>query len=522
MSDFYDYFEVDSYNVTSQEDHFIGGPSIVIIGMISFTVIIMIILAIHLFSKKLENMECEAVHQEIDPIEEIEPLPLYQEREILTEAEVNLSNYIQSSNTINTIPRDTMNIINRLNEASSSSSHEQYTRILGNNQTNHDPTEHQEGEPRPSTSTIPVPLPEKENMPRIPPPCYDVALTQPRISNKGMIVLPQDPSFSILPFISRSSATIQHQSIRRNRERLRNFFSLHRHHSRSSLSSNSPNDYRLQDPPTLSTSSHSHSTSSTTDSTPSETESLNHHRRRESSLNESRSRSFFGRRHRHPHYFRRQRRRRLRVRHSTDNASISSISVYYPTSVIDIPEDHYNIENQATDPATRRNYRVPSYTSSVGRNTPTNVTTINDDHDPDLSISAQHLLSNISECGTTTAPLQSLPYQNSSLEVLNGHESWLDISPSIPSTSTTPEKGEIIHIDSSVRAENSLDNIASTSTNQASPSNYININMQSNNHNHNHNEITIHSNFDPVHSNINDTSYHNTNERDTVINVITY
>jgi len=462
----------------------------------------MIIIAIHLFSKKLEDMECEIV-EEAENIEEIEPLPQYQEREIVTEAEVNLSNYIQSNNTINTIPRDTMNIINRLNNEAS---RDQYARIYDQSNSNNDHIEDEEEEPRPSTSTIPVPLPEKENMPRIPPPCYDVALTQPRISTKGMIVLPQDPSFSILPFLSRNSSTIQYQSIRRNRERLRDIFVIHRHHSNSSNNNSSPNNYRFQDSQiTSSLSTSSHSSNSSDHSTTSETNALNHHRRRDSSRRSSRSRLIFGHQ-RHSHIFRRNRRSRLRSRQSTDNISVSSISVYYPTSVIDIPEDHYSIETHANDSI--RNYRAPSYISE--RNSPPTTTTINGGQDPELSLINQHLLSNISEYGTST--VQS--HQASSLEVLHGNESWYDIPPPTPTPSIQHiDKAEIIQTDSVISVENNLNNVASTSQ---TPSDCINIDVQSNNNNSH--QITIHSNFDLVHSNTNNTNYHNTNEHDTVIN----
>jgi len=525
MSDYYDYFEVDfdDFNRTNINDHFIGGPSIVIIGIISFFVVVMIIIAIHLFSKKLEDMECEGM-EDTDHIEEIEPLPQYQEREILTEAEVNLSNYIQFNNTINTIPRDTMNIINRLNETST---HDHYARNFDNNNNNNNNNnncnnnvheENQEEEPQPSTSTIPVPLPEKENMPRIPPPCYDVALTQPRISNKGMIVLPQDPSFSVLPFISRNSSTLQFHSIRRNRERFREIFTFRRHHSQHSSTSTEPNDYRIQDSQiTSSLSTSSQSSNSSSLSTISESESLNyhhHHRRHDSDLRISRSR-LFGR-HRHSHTLRRYRRRRLHAHQSTDNISVSSISVYYPTSTIDIPEDHYSIETHSNDSI--RNYRASTYSSVVGRNSPT-TTTINGGQDPDLSLTTQHLLSNISEYDTSTAQPSIQPQQNSSLEVLHDNESWCDI----PHQTSTPSnqyinKCEVIQMDSAVSLESNPDNIASTSQ---TPSNHINIDAQSTNNNDSH-HITIHTNLDPVQSNTNNTNLPNTKECDTIINVNVY
>jgi len=506
MSDFYEYFEVEGYEEPVIEDHFVGGTSIFFIGVLSFVVIVIIILAIHIFSKKLDELDCQVI-QNTERIEEMEPLPVYQEREIPTEAEVNLSNYVQFSDTINTIPRDTMNIINRLNESSNG-----YTRLINDNQVNGENTENNENqgeEPQP-TSTIPVPLPEKASMPRIPPPCYDVALTQPRINNKGLIVLPQDPSFSILPFFSRSTA-VHRNSIRRNRPRSGLFsFHLHRSNSNSSSTNHTPNNYRYQEPQITSSLSTSSNTSSDSAISESNTALTQHHRN--SSVHDSRIRSFLRHRH-HSNTFRRHRRRRLRAHRSSDNISVSSISVYYPTSVMDIPEDHYSIETHAYSSV--RNYHSHSF-SSVGRNLPTNATTINGSHDPELSQSTQHLLSTISEYGSSSIQ-QSQPYQNSTLAVLHDNESWIDIPPPTPIMEYEENNKNVpiaSHADSAISVESDQDNIASTSQN--SQDNII-INVQSNNH-QDSNQITIHSNFDPV----NNLSYQHTNEQDSVINVITY
>jgi len=58
MSDYYGYFDIDSsYNATTIDDDFIGGTSVILIGVASFVVVILIILAIHLFSKKLNKTD---------------------------------------------------------------------------------------------------------------------------------------------------------------------------------------------------------------------------------------------------------------------------------------------------------------------------------------------------------------------------------------------------------------------------------------------------------------------------------
>ncbi|ORX47376.1 hypothetical protein BCR36DRAFT_584879 [Piromyces finnis] len=426
MDGFYDNFEIENYNRTSVDDHVIDGTSILIVGIVSLILIILIIMGIRIFSKKLEELGCEGI-QEIRRVEDIEPLPQYQEREIPTEAEINLSNYIQSNNTISTIPRDTMNIINRLNEASAQQMTQQST--------HHENTENQEEEEEdsyssmPSTSIIPVPFPQKENMPHIPPPCYDIALTQPRITTKGMIVLPQDPSFSLLPFLSRSPST-NNQNIRRNRKRLRRFFIIHRRHSNRFPNTNSPNNYRFQDSQNnsiLSTTSHSSSTSSLHLMTNFESNpNLNHHNHfrrhlRESSRHSSRLNVF--RRHHHSNSIRRQRRRR---HHCADNASIS---IYYPTSVADIPEDHYSIEVHDCNNNNVRNYQPSSNTSSFERNS-TTVEDTSNCQDPEVSLNTvQHLLSNEN---TTSGVKQSQDYQTIPLKE-QCDELCLDITQAVSS-----------------------------------------------------------------------------------------
>jgi len=446
-----DYYEYDSDSFTTIDENFIGGTSLVIIGAVALVIVILLLLAIRIFSKKLDDLGYDGAYQNYEePIEEIEPLPLYVERE--TRPEMNLSDY----NTINTIPKDTMNIINRLNSLS-----EPTIMTTSNNNVNinhnsnpNDPTSTNNIniDFNLSTSTLPLPTPEKENMPCIPPPCYDIAITQPRINNEGMIVLPQDPTFN-QPIFTRSSSTTHHHrhSLRRNRHRFMRFF------SHSPTTTSSFNNYRIptRSPSMISTSSDSSNTNQNQyqniPSNPNSNNSSETSNRRGSTTgaaddSESSSRFIFGRHGHHYHRVssssRRYRRRLLRHhRHSTDNASISSISIC-PTTPIEVPEGHYNINRN-----THFEVRSPSqhYQNNPTTTAGATTTTVTD---PETSMSMQPLLSTPSSSSSGSSHVDdTISPQNSS-----SGDRWMDLTPYQPSSSNQ----EFIHIDSGININDDL------------------------------------------------------------------
>ncbi|KAG4086853.1 hypothetical protein H8356DRAFT_1732962 [Neocallimastix lanati (nom. inval.)] len=525
MSEFNDFnifdFEASlNHNSTIMDDDFIGGTSIIIIGIISFIVVIIIIIAIHLFSKKLNSIDCENGYQQFDnPLEEMEPLPEYEERETRPDGEVDLSDYIQANNTINTIPRDTMNIINILNSNSQRNLHVSFTDTTqlppppsptitdnydGSNNSHHDHDHQVRNDDYllsiPSTSILPLPRPKRESIPNIPPPCYDIALTQPRISNQGMIVLPQDPSFATnLPTLLRNSSSHRH-ILRRSRQRLIKFFTHHR------MSSPLNNNYRL---PSHSSSVTSHSSiissgSSNSDSNlnPSsshhhdQSQQQHHHsndpyndNRSSLSINRrsrnhvSRSRAFLNRLHpTHLHassIFSRRRRHRsnlLRFYGSTDNDSISSVSIY-PTTMIDIPEDHYNISGGGMNYHEVRNNIIPEIERGCTTTATSMIPCINDNSAPVQSISmaesihstpTTQVVSTTDNININSMTTQSISIENrihtptlnnmethqtnrqassSSSEVLNNREAWVDVTQYNPSL-INHEEEDIINFNS--------------------------------------------------------------------------
>jgi len=502
MTDYNDFnifdFEASlNHNSTIMDDDFIGGTSVIIIGVVSFFVVIIIIIAIHLFSKKLNSIDCENGYQQFDnPLEEMEPLPQYEERETRLDGEVDLSDYIQANNTINTIPRDTMNIINILSSTSQRNMHVSFTdtphsppssppptitdNYDGNN--SHHDHDHQVNNDDlndllsiPSTSTLPLPRPKRESIPNIPPPCYDIALTQPRISNQGMIVLPQDPSFATnLPILLRNSSSHRH-ILRRSRQRLMRFFTHHR------TSSPLNNNYRLPNH-SSSVNSHSSTISSSSSNSDSNLNSFYHNHdqqqhnqssdtnddnrsspsiSRRSRNHESRSRAFLNRLH-HTHihsssvFSRRRRRHRsnlLRIYGSMDNDSISSVSIY-PTIMVDIPEDHYNISGMNCHevrstiiPEIERGYStttsmIPCINDSSAsiqsistadniHSTTTQVVSTADNVNPitTQSIPTIHTTT-LSNVATHHTDIQA---SSSSSEVLNNTETWVDVTQYNPS-----------------------------------------------------------------------------------------
>jgi len=507
MSDYYGYFDIDSsYNATTIDDDFIGGTSVILIGVASFVVVILIILAIHLFSKKLNEVQCDNGYQQFDnAAEEIEPLPEYEERETGPDGEVDLSDCIHT-NTIDTIPRNTMNIINILsnnsqitvhsdnNNNNSNNNNNNNNEIIHsnsnnsscsrasttseNNQINNEMDIEEQLLAIPSTSTLPLPTPEKENMPCVPPPCYDVALTQPRINNQGMIVLPQDPSFAInLPSLLRSTNAHRHY-MRRSRQRIKRFFSRH---DTASLSNN---NYHLPD---QSSSVHSHTSnfSSNISNIDSNNNNINNDSNsngnnnssnncaninisdnnrspninRRNSDHRSKSRSFMN-------HFRiknstksSKKFRRNLLRHNnqtSDNASISSVSIY-PTTMIDIPEDHYNIDGNICREI--RSNRIPEIERGC-TSTNTNIPGTNDIstnvHTLPMENNSNNDINNI-DTNITEIHYQ----QTNSINVLNTTDSLVELSNYNPSLL---HEGEIINFDSNSNNDKNDDSNSSNHT----------------------------------------------------------
>ena len=504
-----DYYEYDSDNYTTIDENFIGGTSLVIIGAVAVVIVILLLLAIRIFSKKLDDFGYDGAYQNYEePIEEVEPLPLYVERE--TRPEMDLSDY----NTINTIPKDTMNIINRLNSLS-----EPTTLTTSNNNininNNSNPndltsTNNINVDFNLSTSTLPLPTPEKENMPCIPPPCYDIAITQPRINNEGMIVLPQDPTFN-QPIITRSSSTTppHRNSLRRNRHRFMRFF------SHSPTTTSSYNNYRISTHSSSSDSSNTNQNqyqniSSNSNSCSSSSDTLN---RRGSTTevtveSESSSRFIFGRgrhNHRTSSSLRRNRRRLLRHhRHSTDNNSISSISIC-PTAPIEVPEGHYYINRN-----TNFEVRSPSQHYQDNPTTTTEATTTTST-DPETSMSMQPLLSTQSNSNNSSSSSSSSSSSHvddtRSSQTSSSGDRWMNLAPYQPSSSNQ----EFIHIDSGIsinddlksiqlhsnndQRENSSNEDESNPTTPFNSSVCVNINMNANPVDNDYHQITISNDY---------------------------
>jgi len=480
MSDYY-YYDIDSFDSTTIDDDFVGGTVILIIGALSLVVVILLLLAIRIFSKKLNTIECnESYPRYEEPIEEIEPLPLYEARESRPEGEVDLSDYIQANNTINTIPRDTMIIINRLSTNNENSDYDDYS---SNDNNNH------------NMSTLPLPTPEKENMPCIPPPCYDIALTQPRINNQGMIVLPQDPTFN-QPILTRST---RRHSLRRSRQRFMRFFS----HFHSPFSIN----YRL---PIRSSSMISCSSASSesnvnlnqyqrirSNSSISDIHNNNTVNRRGSNIGRLRTIFIFSRHghNRNNSFSSRRYRRLLRFCHSTDNSSISSISIC-PTTSIEVPEDHYSI-NHNTNYEVRRHHSIsnidqsPSTTTSVSRKTSLTNETNNNKSSP----------------------------QNDSSEETNHTDTWMNIT-----QYQLTSESEFTRMDSGVSINSNLNNMASSSnTSPVNSSECVNISMDANPSDTDCHQITISNDYLNINNNIQnndingDEDFHNS-----VINLVAF
>jgi len=486
MSD-YGYFEMEpSYNATTIDDDFIGGTSIIIIGIISLIIVAFIILSIHLFAKKINNLQFESGYQQFDDSAgEIEPLPEYEEREEQNQEEVDISEYI------NTIPRDTMNIINILssnslrsiysdnriqfnnnNDISDNNNNGNHRNNQnnsnndcnsncndsnrGDNQINNDMNVDEQLLAIPSTSTLPLPKPGKENKPCVPPPCYDIALTQPRINDQGMIVLPQDPSFTTnLPSLQKSSK-IHHHYLRRTRKRVMRFFSSHDN------SSSSNNNNNLQNHSLSVNSNFSDSSSSSlicnnnnnndrnNNNNNSDNNSNNNNNNnsnisgngngnnnnnnnsisiinRRSSSRRSRSRSFINRfriTHSSSPSSWKDRRNALPLNnHLSDNDSISSVSIY-PTTMIDIPEDHYNINGNICREI--RNNHIPEIERGC-TSTATVIPGMNDNSDIVHALPEEDVVnSTFSNIDTNITDIQS--QQTNSIEVLNSVESLVEAS----------------------------------------------------------------------------------------------
>jgi hypothetical protein len=461
----YDYYETDpsKYNYTSLDNDFIGGKSLIILSIVFFAVVVLIVLAIYLFSKKLNNLEYEESSEQCNnPIEEMEPLPEYEEREIHPDGEVDLTDYIQENNTINTIPRDTMAIINILSRNSQRNIHINDTNTHNNGLTrdnNVDGNQINETELNgmisiPSTSTLPLPTTERENIPSIPPPCYDIALTQPRINKQGMIVLPQDPSFTEnLPTQLRNSSS-HHHALRKGRRYIKRFFTIH------GTSSSSNNNYRFSNQSSSLHSFSSYLTNNTFNSNMNSNlnsfspqysndnnDNIDNNENnnnssdirpldinRSSGSDGSRSRSILD--HLHPSHSssissRRKRRNFLRRHNALDNASISSVSIYPTTTIIDVPEDHYNISGISFHEV--RNTNIPQIERGCSSTT-TVIPGIND-----VSITVQSISSednvNSTSSNVDTNNIDTQATQTNSLEVLNSAETWIDVAQSNPSLS---------------------------------------------------------------------------------------
>jgi len=499
MSDYY-YYDIDSFDSTTIDDDFIGGSVILIIGALSLVVIILLLIAIRIFSRKLNTIDCDEPYPNYrEPVEEIEPLPLYEERDSRPEVEIDLSDYIQANNTINTIPRDTMIIINRLSTNNDDSDHDDHSSNDNNNY---------------NMSTLPLPIPKKENMPCIPPPCYDIALTQPRINNQGMIVLPQDPTFN-QPILTRST---RRHSLRRSRQRFMRFFS----HFHPSFSIN----YRL---PTRSSSMLSCSSASSesnvtlnqyhrihSNSSISDIHNNNTVNRRGNNIGRLRTIFIFsrhGHNRNHTSSSSRRYRRLLRFCHSTDNASISSISIC-PTTSIEVPEDHYSI-NHNTSFEVRRHH-------SISNTNPNPITTMSMSRKPLLSndTNETNKTNEANETNETNDEISSSSSpQNDSSEETNHSDTWMNIT-----QYQLTSESEFVHMDSGVSINSNLNNMASSSnTSPFNSSEYVNINMDANPSDTDCHQITISNDYLNINNNIQNNDINGEEDfHNSVINLVAF